>query len=196
MAFTVQDDGIGFTAGQLPFLRDVGHHEEGVQGRRGRGGLVWLKAFEKAEIDSQYIEAGRQWRRRFDFACTHTASKATTSRKPPRPRDGRPYGLSGSPDHEKCRPRTAWTIARRIVEHCLEYFATDAGPRIVLNDPDDEARNLKRFYADRCGSGPRPGSSRSRTGSLANQVLVNSGADGHIASFSASTTGRPLGGPE
>lgn len=184
--FAVQDDGIGFTEDNFRSFGTSDTTKKVSKGGKGVGRLVWLKAFEKAEIDSQYTEAGRQWRRRFDFACTQHGIEGHDHREAPKaPRRTTVRLVGFRPEYEKCCPRTASTIARRIVEHCLEHFATDAGPRIVLIDPDDEARiDLKRFYSDemRVRSETTKFTIKDRE-FRANHVLVNSGADGQHRIF-------------
>ena len=116
-------------------------------------------------------------------AARHRGPRPPGSRRGPEADDRRLVGFR--PDYEKCCPKTASTIARRIVEHCLEYFAMDACPRIVLNDPDDEARiDLKRFYAEemRVRSETRKFTIKGKE-FRANHVLVNSGADGQHRIF-------------
>ena len=68
--FAVQDNGIGFTDDNFRSFETSDTTKKVSKGGKGVGRLVWLKAFDKAEIESQYAEAGKLWRRRFDFTCT------------------------------------------------------------------------------------------------------------------------------
>ena len=184
--FAVQDDGIGFTGDNFRSFETSDTTKKVLKGGKGVGRLVWLKAFEKAEIDSQYAESGSHWRRRFDFACTPYGIESHEHREASEATRRTVVRLVGfKPEYEKFCPKTASTIARRIVEHCLEYFAMDACPKIILLDPDDDERiDLKRFYTEEMRV-----RSESRTFALkgkdfrANHVLVKSGSDGQHRIF-------------
>ncbi len=184
--FIVQDDGIGFTHENFRSFGTSDTTKKVAKGGMGVGRLVWLKAFEKAEIDSLYVEDGRHRRRRFTFACTKHGIEDLGDQGVAEAPGRTTVRLVGfRPDYGKCCPRTASTIARLIVEHCLEFFARDAGPRNVLNDPDGEARiDLKRFYVEqmRVRSETRNFSVNGKE-FRANHVLVNSGADGQHRIF-------------
>src|SRR5262249_7594159 len=115
--FSVQDDGIGFTEHNFRSFGTSDTTTKVSKGGKGVGRLVWLKAFEKAEIDSQYVESGRYWRRRYEFACTQHGIERHEHQevaKAPRRTVVRLVGFK--PDYVKCCPKTASTIARRIVD--------------------------------------------------------------------------------
>lgn len=146
--FVVQDNGVGFTENNFLSFRTSDSTKKASKGGKGVGRLAWLKAFEKAEVESRYVESDRHWKRRFEFARTKDGIEAhSLEAAPEAPRRTVVRLVGFMPEYERCCPRTATTIARRIVEHCLEYFALDACPRIFLNDPDADTKiDLKRFY--------------------------------------------------
>jgi hypothetical protein len=66
-AFTVTDTGIGFTAPNFESFNTVDSLYKAHLGGKALGRFLWLKAFQRVEIDSHYREDGALWHRRFDF---------------------------------------------------------------------------------------------------------------------------------
>ena len=184
--FAVQDNGIGFTEENFRSFETSDTTKKVAKGGKGVGRLVWLKAFEKAEIESHYAEGGKHWRRRFGFSYTQQGIEGHSLEEVAEGQKRTVVRLVGfKPEYEKPCPKTATTIARRIVEHCLEYFALDACPRITLIDPDaDDKIDLKRFYGEvmRVRSESRRFTIKGRDFRV-NHVLINSGHDGQHRIF-------------
>lgn len=138
----VVDDGVGFTTPNFQAFETVDSTRKLPRGGKGVGRLLWLAAFERAEIDSTYFEDGKWWRRRFEFRPTPSGVESATLEQ-----------LSGSATrrtevallgfHERFQAATsksAEAIGRRIVEHCLAYFLLGRMPRLELLDPTEAAR--------------------------------------------------------
>jgi hypothetical protein len=116
------------------------------QGGKGIGRLLWLKAFDAAEITSTFQQNG-DWRTRtFRFTIhginDHKLTTADTQEERTTVR------LNGFNDAYRERsPKAAQTIAKRIIEHCLEYFVLGAVPRIIVHeDRDQEVPDLKHVF--------------------------------------------------
>jgi hypothetical protein len=184
--FAIQDNGIGFTEENFRSFETSDTIKKVAKGGKGVGRLVWLKAFEKAEIESHYAEGDKLWRRRFDFAYTQHGIEGHSLEVVAESQRRTVVRLIGfKPEYERPCPKTASTIARRIVEHCLEYFALDACPRITLIDPDAEEKiELKQFYAEvmRVQSESRQFTIKGNDFRV-NHVLINSGHDGQHRIF-------------
>ena len=133
--FLVADNGAGFTERNFASFDTADSRVKAAQGGKGIGRITWLKAFRKAQIESLYPENGKSWRRSFEFELTDEGIAAHV--KEPAEKQGvrTTVRLVGFRDEYRDRsPRQAPAIARRIVEHCLEYFVMGICPKIVLFD--------------------------------------------------------------
>lgn len=134
-SFTITDTGIGFNDTNFDSFNTAFSEHKFERGGKGLGRLMWLKAFDHAEIDSVFVETDtpHPWRRTFTFDTGYDPDHAS-----PVPCEGRPSGttvrLAGfrSPYREEC-PRTADALAQRLVEHFLLVFLQSRCPEIVLH---------------------------------------------------------------
>lgn len=146
-AFCVSDTGIGFTDASYDSFNMVDSLYKAAHGGKGLGRFIWLKAFERVEIDSHY-RSGPDFsllHRRFTFVasdedqpCTLTPSDQTAPRTTVR--------LIGfrSPYREEC-PRGLDVIAHRLVAHFLPLFLDPNAPAITLSDEAEEL-DLRQFF--------------------------------------------------
>ena len=149
-SFVVEDNGIGFTDENYKSFQTSDTTMKAPKGGKGVGRLLWLKAFTKAEIESTYLDNDTHWRRTFDFTLS-TAGVVQMSKHETDSVDRKTtVTLVGfKPEFERKCPKSALAIARKIVEHCLEYFVLDACPSIMLHD--ERAGNvvdLNRMFAN------------------------------------------------
>jgi hypothetical protein len=135
--FVIQDNGVGFNDANFKSFETSDSTRKKTKGGKGVGRFLWLKAFERVEIESIFDRSGKYFKRSFDFQLTekgvdkelveHTDA---TSRKTT-------IWLTGFKSefrqHQSC-PKSALTIARRIVEHFLESFILDTCPKIRISD--------------------------------------------------------------
>ena len=66
-AFEITDTGVGFTARNWQAFQESDTTVKAAQGGKGIGRLLYLKAFDKAEITSTFEEDGKWFRRDFSF---------------------------------------------------------------------------------------------------------------------------------
>ena len=133
--FLVTDNGAGFTERNFASFDTADSRAKAAQGGKGIGRITWLKAFRKAQIESVYPERGQYWRRSFEFECTDDGIAAHVKALTKTPEVQTTVRLVEFRDEYRDRsPRQAPTIARRLVEHCLEYFVMGNCPAIVLSD--------------------------------------------------------------
>jgi hypothetical protein len=140
LGFEVVDNGVGFTERHFLSFDTSYSTLKAARGGKGVGRLVWLKAFDRASIESVYEENGEWHRRAFQFMMTPRGiedlqlATLTPGEAPAQPRtiirlhdfknpfrDGAPKGIE--------------SIAKRIVEHCLVMYMLSSMPRVVLKDP-------------------------------------------------------------
>jgi hypothetical protein len=150
----LQDDGVGFTPANFDSFNTCDSDLKLGRGGRGLGRMLWLLAFDHAEVDSVYRDpssTGDLLRRRFAFRPTddgienHVLEKAVLDARP-----GTVVRLVGMKllYRENCRhePRT---LARRVVEHMLEVFVNRKPIKVSLwDDQDGETISLNRVFDD------------------------------------------------
>ena len=150
VGFVIQDNGIGFTDANLKSFQTSDSRWKKPKGGKGIGRFLWLKAFDRVEIDSAYEQGGTLYNRTFEFSLTEkgvdkqVVAKADTITRKTRVR------LTGFKSefrqHQSC-PKSAVTIARRIVEHFLESFILDTCPKIrVYDDKEQTDLDLNRLF--------------------------------------------------
>jgi hypothetical protein len=146
-AFTIADTGIGFTAANFESFNTVDSLYKASFGGKGLGRFLWLRAFQRVEIDSHYREVHAEGllHRNFNFietddeiVATPTASDRTTPLTTVR--------LVGyrQPYLDEC-PRSLEGIAQRLIGHFLPLFLNPHGPALTLNDRFEEI-DLWAFY--------------------------------------------------
>ena len=146
--FRIVDNGVGFTDENLTSFNTCDTMYKESKGGKGIGRLLWLKAFSKAEIESVYAVEGGYRRRRFDFSLADNGvgnpmtEDATDSERKTTVR------LVGfKPEYRERCPKAVTAIARRIVEHCLEWFIQTGCPNIWLRDEhEDTTIDLNRLF--------------------------------------------------
>ena len=147
--FTITDNGVGFNAANMTSFETLDSDHKIGKGCRGIGRLMWLKAFDMAEVESIFQQEGRLYRRNFFFS----ARRGIQSESPVEVYDQKVQTVLRLDGFDKeyftsCR-KTALSIAEALLEHCLWYFVrSPATPNIVVKD-DTESISLSSIY-DRC----------------------------------------------
>lgn len=133
--FTIEDNGTGFTERNFISFDTADSRLKATQGGKGIGRFVWLKAFERAKIESLYPENGAFYRRAFEFLLTDDGVAGHVRERVGRQEPRTTVRLVGFKDEYRDRaPKSAPTIARAVVDHCLEYFVMGRCPKIVVAD--------------------------------------------------------------
>ncbi|HEU0015566.1 MAG TPA: hypothetical protein VFQ45_17955 [Longimicrobium sp.] len=138
VGFSIVDDGVGFTEKNFQSFNTLDSPEKENRGGKGIGRILWLKAFERAEIESVYHESGAVCERRFSFhrsvqgidQHSHQTVAAANGKRPQT--IVRLIGYRQK--YRDSSPKSAEIIARRIVEHCLQFFLFGTAPSIRLHD--------------------------------------------------------------
>lgn len=145
--FKISDNGIGFNnANMESFLTLDSYHKES-RGGRGVGRLLWLKAFDRAVIDSVYeTDTGGKSRREFTFEAKHGVSEPVVTDAKDELRRTQIHLVGFARRYREASPKTARVIAKNLFEHCLWYFVRPGGtPAIEIVD-DDETISLDTVY--------------------------------------------------
>lgn len=134
IAFTVRDSGVGFNDANFDSFNTAFSEYKYDRGGKGVGRIMWLVAFEKADVDSIFREpdSGHPWRRTFTFDVNYDPDNA-----PALPIDkglnGTSVCLSGfkSPYRDEC-PRAVEVLAQRLIEHFILMLLRPDCPRIEI----------------------------------------------------------------
>ncbi|HEX7413175.1 MAG TPA: ATP-binding protein, partial [Bacteroidia bacterium] len=132
--FVIKDNGIGFNEDNYESFNYA--HSTYKKGGKGIGRFTWLRAFQKAEIESRYKENGKWNLRKFNFEQTrkgienHSLEQVNTTKE--RYTIVKLKGLKE--DYRKWCNTKAEDIALKIIEHTFIYFLNEQCPRILIND--------------------------------------------------------------
>lgn len=132
--FVIKDNGIGFNADNFESFNYA--HSTYKKGGKGIGRFTWLRAFQKAEIESRFKEKGQWNLRKFNFEPTkkgiekHSLEQVNTTQE--RYTIVKLKGLKE--DYRKWCNSKSEDISLKIIEHTFIYFLNNNCPRILLND--------------------------------------------------------------
>lgn len=149
VGFSITDNGIGFTDENMESFLTLDSEHKANRGGRGVGRLMWLKAFDRARIQSVYENKhGKLTKRTFTFNDRQGVSapliEAASNEK--RQTVIRLEGFSTR--YREASPKTAVVIARSLFEHNLWYFIREGGaPRIEVID-EGEVISLDDVYRE------------------------------------------------
>ena len=149
IGFTITDNGIGFTDENMESFLTLDSEHKADRGGRGVGRLLWLKAFDKATVDSVYeSKEGRLSRRTFTFTARQGVSEPEIKDASNAKRET-VVRLDGfSQRYRDASPKTVAIIARSLFEHNLWYFIRVGGaPKIQVID-DGEVVSLDDIYEE------------------------------------------------
>jgi hypothetical protein len=144
LGFVVLDNGIGFTDPNFKSFQTSDSTKKKTKGGKGVGRFLWLKAFDRIEVESVFEKKGKFYKRSFEFQLSESGvenEKVVEVTDTPRQTIVRLTGFKSEyRQHQSC-PKSATTVARRIVEHFLEAFILETCPTIRLRD-DHEKTDL------------------------------------------------------
>lgn len=132
--FSIRDNGIGFNESNYESFNYA--HSTYKKGGKGIGRFTWLRAFQRAEIESRYFENEQYYLRKFNFEPTKKGIEKHTNESVNTTTDRytivRLKGLKS--DYRKwCNSKTE-DIALKVIEHTFIFFLSKDCPRIILND--------------------------------------------------------------
>lgn len=130
--FEIEDNGIGFDDANFSSFRKSDSTAKLRYGGKGVGRLLWLKVFKTITISSVFKSGQSLKKRELRF------SQAGISGPQPQPTDERPRTLVTLKDpneayHEALQLEPE-AIARKTIEHCIEFFISDPVPSIEIED--------------------------------------------------------------
>lgn len=149
--FNVHDNGVGFTENNYKSFQTSDSTKKKSKGGKGVGRLLWLKAFEKAQIDSIFLQGDKHLRRTFEFTLSNNGVEKQDIEEVDNELTKttiRLVGLKADYRNHQKFPKSAQTLARRIVEHFLGIFLLNGCPRIILHDEYEQTSvDLNRLFS-------------------------------------------------
>ncbi|MCK5523729.1 MAG: ATP-binding protein [Thiomargarita sp.] len=134
----VEDNGIGFTADNFKSFQTSDSSFKRTKGAKGIGRFVWLKAFKKVQVDSQFQENGRYWTRIFDFVLSENGFENVQLKEIETTEPKTRIKLQQfKEEYQRAFPKTIDAVALRIIEHYLIYFISEACPLITIHDSEN-----------------------------------------------------------
>lgn len=157
VGFKVIDNGIGFNDENMRSFQTLDSEHKAEKGCRGVGRLLWLKAFNNAQVNSVYSNGGKVFRRKFDFTASFGINNELNEEISDSENQETSVWLSDFEEsYRKGSEKKAETIAKSLLEHCLWYFIRQGGaPRIVLQD-GSECLSLDNIFEASMHSSARP----------------------------------------
>lgn len=132
-AFTVEDNGIGFTDENQQSFETSDSSYKRNRGGKGVGRLLWLRAFDRAEVESTF-GFGVLLRRKFTFALPDGIDVVPALPTDDKSRKTIVRLLGFKDPWRETAPRHLDRVATAIVEHCFLYFLRPNRPRMTLSD--------------------------------------------------------------
>ena len=153
LSVTIEDNGIGFNENNYNSFCELDSLYRESLGCKGIGRLLWLKAFDSAEIESAYIDGSEVKCRHFIFTSKGIDELATPEFNTKELRTT--IKLTGIKPRfkEPLSKLSQEGIAKAIFEHCLWFFIREGGcPDIRVIDGTNPATNLSEIYDSYMGS--------------------------------------------
>jgi hypothetical protein len=135
--FIIKDNGVGFNELNYQSFDTADTIYKEHKGSKGVGRLIWLKAFNKVEIESTYRESDHSLRKRsFDFLLSQAGTENLNNDLEPDTLNiyTKVSLLNFKEQYRKSCPKTIEAICHKIIEHCFIYFMSKKCPNIILKD--------------------------------------------------------------
>ena len=144
--FCIHDNGIGFNGPNFESFLQSDSTYKASRGGKGVGRFCWLKVFQNAEIESNYMEGTERYSRKFRFNL-FASSLNDDSVEEPTGSIGTSVRLFDlRTDYAKSMPIEFEEIAGAVIHHCAPFFLLSDCPQIVFVDGKKEI-NLNEDFA-------------------------------------------------
>jgi hypothetical protein len=144
--FTIKDNGIGFTEENYQAFMMLDTDRKVAKGGRGIGRLLWLKAFDRAEVLSRFYEGGELFERTLVFSAGGVSGGNAAPAPIGASRETTVRLVHFDPSYRAHTRKTGEAIANAMLEHCLWYFVRPGNaPQITVED-DGELISLDDLF--------------------------------------------------
>ena len=140
VSFHVIDNGVGFNEANFNSFRTLDTEHKATKGGRGIGRLLWLKAFDRVDIVSCFLnDSGELKQRSFSFSPNGITDDVVEAAGDEAQRETTIHLVGFDQGYRAHTRKTSIAIAKAMVEHCLWYFVRPGGaPRIIVEDQGEE----------------------------------------------------------
>lgn len=135
--FHIKDNGIGFNDENYESFNFAHSSYKFARGGKGIGRITWLRAFDKAIIESQFKEGNRFKKRTFNFEPTKKGIEKESIIEIESKEDFWSTIVilkNLKESYRKWCNNNSEDIAFKIIEHCFSFFLDSKCPTIVLKD--------------------------------------------------------------
>lgn len=146
IGFEITDNGVGFNSENFVSFQTLDSEYKIDLGCRGVGRLLWLKAFSKVNVKSVYKENSEILTRTFDFNIANDIHNDEANPTPNTKVETTIRLLEIRKEYLKYLRKTAATISRDLLEHCLWYFIRKGGAPEIYIDDSGERLSLHKEY--------------------------------------------------
>lgn len=149
ISMEIRDNGIGFTKANFTSFDFAHSTYKEIKGGKGIGRFTWLRAFDKAQIESAYTEEDKWYKRTFSFELTKNGIENAKIEEfsIPLTRLTSVKLVDMKPDYQKWCNQDPEDIAFKIIEHCFPFFLNPNVPLIKLIDGDGSFYVNDRFIS-------------------------------------------------
>jgi len=187
--FKIKDNGVGFNEVNFDSFKTLDSEHKASKGCRGVGRILWLKAFDRVHIESDFVSSEEGLKRRiFDFTAHSGVTNSVLGSSPTGAQCGTVLHLDGfRSTYRDSSRKTAEAIAQLLFEHCLWYFIRPGGaPRIFVKD-ETLSISLDHIYENSLHEGAVPESItiKETPFELTHVKLITSTAQAHQLAFCA-----------
>lgn len=147
--FIITDNGNGFNSENYTSFLEAYSQLKIKKGCKGIGRFLWLKAFDKVNIDSIYAENGKWYHRHFMFSLSGIepeTDNVVEIKETSCTKKTIIHLIGFKSAYKDDVPYKLESLAKRIIEHCLPYFIMGTCPKIVLKDNLGDALCLNNYY--------------------------------------------------
>lgn len=156
--FKITDNGAGFTEQNMESFKTLDSDYKASKGGRGIGRLLWLKAFERVHVQSQYTNnESKVMLRKFSFESKTGVNEFENKELKSDSENKTIVHLDGFiSKYKKYSKKTLKDIADALLEHCLWYFVrTDGVPSITISCRA-KSLELQNVYTENTVGEPTP----------------------------------------
>lgn len=145
-SFYISDNGKGFSSANYQSFRTADSSLKWKKGCKGIGRFLWLKAFEKVEINSTFFENDMWQKREFSFNLDGITPDDNLSNGDEFKQKTTVKLIGFKRNFRGKSPVSLEVLAKRIIEHCLVYFLFENCPRITVRDNLGEQFCLNDYF--------------------------------------------------
>lgn len=145
-SFLITDNGEGFSDVNFISFETLDTEHKVKLGCRGVGRLLWLKAFDAAEIDSTYRNAAGAYEHRI-FRFTTSGVDSPRIERCVSNQNTTTVKLDAfKKNYRERAPKNGQKIALALLEHCLWYFVRDGGAPLIEVLDANECYDLNSMF--------------------------------------------------